>query len=111
MHDSRGIERRQRLALAFGREPAVRNQGVGMGTPVSPIGAENLQRNDDAAWGADVGAVKDGLERLQDRGIGRLQKHVKQFAVALEGGMEKVQWLWGTGATIPAVSSFGKGDG
>ena len=50
LHDSRGIQRRQRQELPFGREHAIRNQGVGMGIPISPIGPERLQR-DDAAGG------------------------------------------------------------
>ena len=35
LHDSRGIQRRQRQELPFGREHAIRNQGVGMGIPIS----------------------------------------------------------------------------
>ncbi len=109
-----GIERRQRQELPFGREHAVRGQGVGMGIRVSPIGAERLQRDD--AAGADVGAVKDGLEGLQDRGVGRPRRHAKQLAVALEqsaqgAGAEKVQRRWGTGATISLVSFSAKRTG
>lgn len=40
LHDSRGIQRRQRQELPFGGEHAIRNQGVGMGIPISPIGTE-----------------------------------------------------------------------
>jgi len=50
LHDNGGIQRRQRQELPFRREHALRNQGVGVGIPISRIGTECLQR-DDAAGG------------------------------------------------------------
>jgi hypothetical protein len=82
LHDSRGIQRRKRQKLAFGREHAVENQGMGVRVEVGPIGAMGLQRDDTA--GADIGAVKQRLEGFQDRGIGRLRQQAQQLAVALD---------------------------
>ena len=81
-HDSGGIERRKRQKLSFGREHAIGNQGMGVRVEVCPIGAERLQRDDTA--GADIGALKQRLEGLQDRGIGRLRQQAQQLAVALD---------------------------
>lgn len=69
-HDGGGSERRQGQEFPFPSENAVRNQGMSVGIEVGAVATERLQ-GDDAA-GADVGAVRQRPEGLQDRGIGGL---------------------------------------
>jgi hypothetical protein len=82
LHDSRGIKRRQRQELPFGREHAIRNQGVGVGIPICRISAVRLQRDD--AAGPDVVAIQQRLEGLKDGGVSGLRQKAKQLAVALD---------------------------
>ena len=74
--------------------------------PISRIGAKRLQSDDTA--GADILAVQQRLEGLQDRSVGRLGKSRKagrsrSTSPRKTRRMENVQWRCGTGARIPPV--------